>query len=68
MIGRRSSLMQTVLINKVGPEYRKVPLCFEAGGDSDDVQLEIVGTGTGSFHIGAVSLMPADNVRPFAQK
>ena len=56
---------QTVAIDKIGPDYRKVPLSFQAQGDSDDARLEIVGTGTGSFHIGAVSLMPANNVQGF---
>ena len=40
-------------------------MSFTAGGDSDDARLEIVGTGKGSFHIGAVSLMPADNLNGF---
>ena len=56
---------QTVAIDKIGPDYRKVPLSFQAQGDSDDARLEIVGTGTGSFHIGAVSLMPANNIQGF---
>jgi alpha-N-arabinofuranosidase len=56
---------QTVIIYRVGPDYRKFPLSFQAQGDSDDARLEIVGTGTSSFHIGAVSLMPASNVPGF---
>ncbi len=52
-------------IAKVGSEYAKFPLRFQAQGDSDDARFEIVGTGTGSFHIGAVSLMPANNVQGF---
>ena len=43
----------------------KFPLHFHAQGDSDDARLEIVGTGHGSFHIAAVSLMPANNVQGF---
>jgi alpha-N-arabinofuranosidase len=35
---------------------------FNAGGDTDDGRLEILGRGEGDFLIGAVSLMPADNV------
>ena len=46
-------------------EYAKFPLKFAAQSDSDDARLEIVGTGTGSFHIGTVSLMPADNLHGF---
>jgi alpha-N-arabinofuranosidase len=35
---------------------------FTGGADSLEATLEIVATGKGSFHVGAVSLMPADNV------
>ena len=63
--GNTSNDRQTVVISKVGSEYRKFPLTFQAQGDSDDARLEIVGTGAGSFHVGAVSLMPADNVQGF---
>jgi len=56
---------QTIVIGKVGSDYRKFPLSFQARGDSDDARLEIVGAGAGSFHIAAVSLMPADNVQGF---
>src|SRR5208283_2290807 len=63
--GDAASDRQSVAISKVGSEYRKFPLTFQAQGDSDDARLEIVGTGSGSFHVGAVSLMPADNVQGF---
>ena len=63
--GTAASDRQTVTISRLGADYRKVPLSFQAQGDSDDARLEIVGTGTGSFHVGAVSLMPADNVQGF---
>jgi alpha-N-arabinofuranosidase len=56
---------QTIEINKISPEYHRFPLSFQARGHSDDARLEIVGGGTGSFHIGAVSLMPANNVQGF---
>jgi alpha-L-arabinofuranosidase len=46
-------------------EYAKFPLRFTARSDSDDARFEIVGAGAGSFHIGAVSLMPADNLHGF---
>jgi alpha-N-arabinofuranosidase len=35
---------------------------FTAGGTTDAGRLEIVGSGSGRFVLGAVSLMPADNV------
>jgi alpha-N-arabinofuranosidase len=63
--GNSATDRQTFAIGKLGPVYRKFPLSFQAQGESDDARLEIVGTGTGSFHIGAVSLMPADNVQGF---
>jgi alpha-N-arabinofuranosidase len=63
--GNAATDRQTVVINKVGPEYRKFPLTFRVEGDSDDARFEIVGSGTGAFHVGAVSLMPADNVQGF---
>ncbi len=63
--GDAASERQTVVIGKLGPNYVKFPLSFQAQGDSDNARLEIVGTGPGSFHIGAVSLMPANNVQGF---
>jgi alpha-N-arabinofuranosidase len=63
--GNAATDRRTVVINKVGPEYRKFPLTFRVQGDSDDARFEIVGSGTGAFHVGAVSLMPADNVQGF---
>lgn len=56
---------QTLTLNKLGSQYAKVPLYFTAQGDSDDARLEIVGTGSGSLHVGAVSLMPANNINGF---
>ena len=46
-------------------EYKKFALKFTPTADSEDARLEIVGTGSGTFHVGAASLMPADNVRGF---
>ncbi len=63
--GNGAAERQTVVIHKIGSAYRKFPLTFQAQSDSDDARLEIVGTGSGSLHIGAVSLMPADNVQGF---
>lgn len=45
--------------------YAKFPLKFTAAADTDDGRIEITGTGSGSFHVGAVSLMPADNLQGF---
>ena len=56
---------QTIPVKPLRREYARFPLSFTAEGDSDDARLEIAGTGKGSFHIGAVSLMPADNLNGF---
>lgn len=63
--GDAASDRQTVVISKLGPNYAKSPLHFQAQADSDNARLEIAGTGTGTFHVGAVSLMPANNVHGF---
>jgi alpha-N-arabinofuranosidase len=63
--GEAAAERETVVIKNVAPEYRKVPLSFQANGNSDDARLEIVGIGKGAFHIGAVSLMPANNIQGF---
>jgi len=56
---------QTIIFNTLTNGYVKYPLAFKAGADAAAGTLEITGTGKGSFHIGAVSLMPADNVMGF---
>jgi alpha-L-arabinofuranosidase len=43
-------------------QFRTYPLSFEASGKSDNARLEITGARKGVFRVGAVSLMPADNV------
>jgi alpha-L-arabinofuranosidase len=63
--GREAADRQTVIIRTPGTAYRKFPLRYAAAADTDDATLEITGTGTGSFHVGAVSLMPADNIEGF---
>ena len=64
--GPGASDRETVSVPALGKAYRTVPLHFKAAGmDSDDGRIEIVGTGSGSFHVGAVSLMPANNIEGF---
>jgi alpha-N-arabinofuranosidase len=60
--GGGARMRHTVLIEKVTGEYAKYPLRFRAGGSTDNGRLEIVAAGSGAFRVGAVSLMPADNV------
>jgi alpha-N-arabinofuranosidase len=63
--GKDPSDRQTISLHTIGARYRKFKLRYTAATDSDDATLEITGTGTGAFHVGAVSLMPADNIEGF---
>lgn len=63
--GAGPSERQTIPIAGLRASYGKFPLRFTVGGNTDDGRIEIVGTGDGSFHVGAVSLMPADNISGF---
>jgi alpha-L-arabinofuranosidase len=56
---------QSIPIAQLTRNYVKAPLQFTAKGNTDDGRLEITGTGSGSFHIGAVSLMPGDNIQGY---
>ena len=63
--GPGASDSKAIPVSSLTHEYRKVPLNFTSPVDTQDARLEIVGTGSGSFHIGTVSLMPSDNVQGF---
>jgi alpha-N-arabinofuranosidase len=63
--GVGSNDRQTIPIPQLHSGYTKFPLKFTAQADSDEGRIEIAGTGAGSFSVGAVSLMPADNVHGF---
>jgi alpha-N-arabinofuranosidase len=63
--GKEDADRQTVTLHTLGGGYRKFPLRYTAAADTDDATLEITGTGTGSFHVGTVSLMPSDNIEGF---
>jgi alpha-N-arabinofuranosidase len=56
---------ETVSFTHLTNPYAKFPFRFTAKADSSDAVFEIAGTGTGNFHVGTVSLMPADNVDGF---
>ncbi len=56
---------QTITFAALTNEYKKLPLSFTSKADTSEAALEITGTGSGNFHIGTVSLMPADNVQGF---
>jgi len=63
--GEAANDRQTVAIPAVRSTYAKYPFTFTAQADTAADALEITGTGAGNFHIGTVSLMPADNVDGF---
>jgi alpha-N-arabinofuranosidase len=49
----------------IGESFTKLPFKFTAKADANDARLVIRATGEGQLYIGAVSLMPADNVDGF---
>ena len=63
--GQGANDRQTVALPALTAMYKVLPFTLTAGADTDAGALEIAGTGTGNFHVGAVSLMPADNLDGF---
>ena len=63
--GTNADERQTATLGPLHQTYAKFPLRFTAETDSVTAQIQITGTGSGSFHIGTVSLMPADNLEGF---
>jgi alpha-N-arabinofuranosidase len=60
--GAGSNDRQIVTLPMLGSDWSSLPFEFDTAGDSTDAHFEITGTGTGRFRVGAVSLMPADNI------
>ncbi len=60
--GGGASDRQTLVHPVLGAEWKTHPLRFRAGRSTDNGRLEIVARGAGALRVGAVSLMPADNV------
>lgn len=56
---------QTVTFATLSDTYKKFPLTFTSNGETDKAIFRIEGTGNGAFHVGTVSLMPANNVQGF---
>ncbi|MBN1154437.1 alpha-N-arabinofuranosidase [candidate division KSB1 bacterium] len=56
---------QTISVFPLTDDYLKYPFMLTAGADCDSATLVITGTGEGSYRIGAVSLMRADNIQGF---
>ncbi len=63
--GKAENDCQTVIISKLSATYQKYSLAFRSKMDTEEAILEITGMGQGAFHVGAVSLMPADNLQGF---
>ena len=63
--GKEPADRQTITLRTLDAAFHKFPLHYTSAADTDDATLEITGTGTGAFHVGAVSLMPADNIEGF---
>lgn len=56
---------QSITIPALSSEYKKFPFKFTPAANTEDGRLEIVATGSGTFHVGCASLMPADNTQGF---
>jgi len=63
--GKNPDERQSVTLPPLSGEYRKYPFSFTPGASTDSARIEITGTGTGSYHIGAASLMPANTINGF---
>jgi alpha-N-arabinofuranosidase len=63
--GEAADDRQTVSFSALPSTFREFPLSFTAKAGTAEGTLEITGTGSGNFHVGTVSLMPADNVQGF---
>jgi alpha-N-arabinofuranosidase len=63
--GSGENSRQKITLQDLSSEFRAYPLAFKAGGTSETARLEISSSGSESFRVGAVSLMPADNIEGF---
>jgi alpha-L-arabinofuranosidase len=52
----------TITIEKLPTMFTTFPLQFHSNASTDNGRIEIVAAGTGHFSIGAVSIMPDDNI------
>jgi len=52
---------KTITISKLSNDYAKYPFKFKAKKTTSEGCLQIIGMGNGTFKIGTVSLMPANN-------
>ena len=63
--GEGANDRQSVVFSALPGTYQKFPLSFTAKADTAEGAFEITGTGSGTFHVGTVSLMPANNIQGF---
>lgn len=63
--GSASGDSQAITIPSLTPHYKTFPLHFSPSAETEEATFEILGTGTGSFRVGAASLMTADNLEGF---
>ena len=63
--GEGPGARQTLSVDRIGRDYKTFPFAFKAGASTGNGRLEIVSSGRGSFKVGTVSLMPADNIDGF---
>lgn len=63
--GSTAAAAETITLPALQPQFQTFPLKFTPTAASEYASLEILGTGTGTFRVGAVSLMPADHVQGF---
>jgi len=61
--GKGTGDRQSVSINNLTADFAKFPLSFTCPVSTDNGRFEITAIGGGTLRIGAVSLMPADNIQ-----
>ncbi len=63
--GTGPSDRQTITLAPLAASWRTLPLTFVAPADATDASIEVSALGSGSLELGAISLMPADNIHGF---
>ena len=63
--GQGPDARQTLSLEEIGRDYKTFPFTFKAGASTENARLEIASSGLGSFKVGTVSIMPADNIDGF---
>ena len=63
--GAGKGQQKTVAVENLSSSYKKIPFQFSLPQDAPQCSIQVVGTGSGSFTVGAISLMPSDNVNGF---